>query len=58
MWIVDVVLSISEDLPNPAPKAPPGLDVAAETFLAWLKWGAMFAGVVGLITCGVMMMLP
>jgi hypothetical protein len=57
MWIVHLVLGVAEDLPNPPPKPPPGLDVAAETFLAWLKWGAMIAGVVGLTICGVMMMI-
>lgn len=61
--MVDVLLWISQDPPgapsppNPAPKAPPGLELAADTFLAWLKWGAMVAGVVGLIICGIMMMV-
>jgi len=36
-------------LPNPAPQAPPGLDTFANTFLSWMKWGALFAGAVGLI---------
>lgn len=41
--------------PNPAPQAPPGLDTAANTFIAWLKWGGLVSGVVGLTICGIMM---
>src|SRR5262245_6880845 len=72
MSLLDVLLWVAEDpsatpgpvdpaVPlnplNPAPKAPPGLDLVADTFLAWLKWGAMVAGVVGLIICGMMMIV-
>lgn len=43
--------------PNPPPAAPPGLDGAANTFLGWMKWGGLVAGVLGLFICGVMMMV-
>jgi hypothetical protein len=42
-------------VPNPAPKAPPGLAGRVNTLLAWWKWGALVAGVFGLIGCGAMM---
>ena len=44
-------------VPNPSPEAPPGLDGVANTFLGWLKWGGLLAGVVGLMVCGIMMMI-
>lgn len=43
--------------PNPPAEAPPGLDEAANTFLGWMKWGGLVAGVLGLFICGVMMMV-
>ena len=43
--------------PNPAPQAPPGLDAAANTFLGWMKWGGLIAGILGLFISGVMMMV-
>ena len=42
-------------VPNPAPVAPPGLSGRVSTLLAWWKWGALIAGVFGLIGCGAMM---
>ena len=42
-------------VPNPAPQAPPGLSHTVSTLLAWWKWGALIAGVFGLIGCGAMM---
>ncbi len=42
-------------VPNPVPKAPPGLTGPVNTLLAWWKWGALVAGVFGLIGCGAMM---
>ena len=43
--------------PNPPPAPPPGLDATANTFLGWLKWGGLVAGVLGLGICGIMMMV-
>ena len=42
-------------VPDPAPVAPPGLSGDMNTLLAWWKWGALVAGVFGLIGCGAMM---
>jgi hypothetical protein len=42
-------------VPNPAPQAPPGLSGTVNTLLAWWEWGALVAGVFGLIGCGAMM---
>ncbi len=42
-------------VPNPAPKAPPGLAGTVNTLLAWWKWAALIAGVFGLVGCGAMM---
>ena len=47
---------LATQVPNPDPQAPPGLDTIADTFLGWLKWGGLVAGVVGLTVCGIMMM--
>ena len=44
-------------VPNPAPQAPPGLAGPVSTLLGWWKWGALVAGVFGLIGCGAMMAL-
>ena len=43
--------------PNPPPQAPPGLDAAANTFLGWIKWAGLIAGVLGLFICALMMMV-
>ena len=46
---------LAAGLPNPAPVAPPGLSDDVNTLLAWWKWGALVAGVFGLVGCGAMM---
>lgn len=43
--------------PNPAPTPPPGLDTAADTFLGWMKWGGLIAGILGLFISAIMMMV-
>jgi hypothetical protein len=43
--------------PNPPPVAPPGLGPAADTFVAWMKWAGLVGGVIGMIICGLMMIL-
>ena len=48
---------LAAGVPNPAPKAPPGLVGPVDTLLGWWKWGALVAGVFGLIGCGAMMAL-
>ncbi|HEY7429965.1 MAG TPA: hypothetical protein VH641_04445 [Streptosporangiaceae bacterium] len=47
--------SLAAGVPNPAPVAPPGLAGDVNTLLAWWKWGALVAGVFGLVGCGAMM---
>jgi hypothetical protein len=47
--------AVAGGVPNPVPKAPPGLAGPINTLLAWWKWGALVAGVFGLIGCGAMM---
>lgn len=43
-------------IPDPAPKAPPGkLSDAANTLLAWLKWGGLVGSVGALVFAGIMM---
>lgn len=49
------VAQVAGSVPNPAPKAPPGLAQTVNTLLAWWKWGALVAGVFGLTGCGAMM---
>jgi hypothetical protein len=46
---------LAAGVPDPAPVAPPGLSGDMSTLLAWWKWGALVAGVFGLIGCGGMM---
>jgi hypothetical protein len=46
---------LAAGVPNPAPKAPPGLSGTVSTLLAWWKWTALIAGVFGLVGCGAMM---
>jgi hypothetical protein len=44
-------------LPADNPVAPPGVSGRIGTLLGWWKWGALVAGVFGLIGCGAMMAL-
>lgn len=48
---------LAADVPNPAPKAPPGLAEPVDMFLGWLKWIGIVAGVAGITICGIMMMV-
>ncbi len=41
--------------PTPAPAPPPGLDVAGNMFIGWMKWILIVCGVGGLTACGIMM---
>jgi hypothetical protein len=53
--VISHLTGVAGNVPNPAPKAPPGLSSKVNTLLAWWKWGALIAGVFGLIGCGAMM---
>ena len=43
---------LAGDVPNPAPRAPPGLTADANTILGWGKWGVLICGVAGLLISG------
>ncbi|WP_158886261.1 hypothetical protein [Amycolatopsis anabasis] len=44
------------DLPDPKPKAPEGkLSDAADTILAWMKWGGLVGAIAALVAGGIMM---
>lgn len=43
--------------PNPPPTAPPGLDALAAQLLGWLKWGVIFAGLIGILVCAIMLIV-
>lgn len=47
--------ALAGSVPNPSPVAPPGLSSKMNTLLGWWKWGALIAGVFGLVGCGAMM---
>lgn len=49
--------AVAQGAPDPPPAAPPGVEAVANDLIGWLKWGALAAGVVGMIICGVMMMV-
>ena len=43
-------------VPDPAPQVPPGkLSEAANTILAWLKWGGLVSAVGAFFVAGIMM---
>ena len=44
-------------LPNPAPVAPPGLGDVVSDWIAWGKWVSGAGGFIGLMACGIMMMI-
>jgi len=48
-------LGVAGGVPNPAPKAPPGLTGPVNTIIAWGKWGVLVCGVTGLLICGAKM---
>uniref|UniRef100_UPI003F491E17 hypothetical protein n=1 Tax=unclassified Streptomyces TaxID=2593676 RepID=UPI003F491E17 len=50
-------VSLADNLPNPAPVAPPGMKNTFGDWISWAKYIGMVAGVIGLIICGIMMMV-
>jgi hypothetical protein len=47
----------SEPAPNPPPQAPPGIAELADQVIAWLKWGVLAAGMVGILVCAGMIII-
>jgi hypothetical protein len=43
--------------PNPEPTAPPGLASVASGWIGEVKWIAIVAGILGLMACGIGMMI-
>ncbi|MCX6462699.1 MAG: hypothetical protein NTW05_03750 [Pseudonocardiales bacterium] len=44
-------------VPNPEPVAPPGFAELAGTLLGWMKWGVVFAGLLGIFICALMLII-
>ncbi|SOD67428.1 hypothetical protein SAMN06297387_13114 [Streptomyces zhaozhouensis] len=42
---------------DPAPEAPEGLEGLMPQWIGWAKWLAIGLGIIGLIACGIMMMI-
>ncbi|MER7952323.1 hypothetical protein ABTY59_33520 [Streptomyces sp. NPDC096079] len=42
---------------NAPPAAPPGMDSIMPTWVGWAKYAAIGGGILGLIACGIMMMI-
>jgi hypothetical protein len=53
--VIEAVHLVVATVPNPAPKPPPGTEALGADVIAWVKWCALIAGVVGLTICGIMM---
>lgn len=49
--------TVISQAPNPPPAPPPGLAALADQILGWLKWGVLFAGVLGILVCAVMLII-
>ena len=43
--------------PDPSPAPPPGLTPITNLLLSWMKWGVVVVGVVGLLTCAMMIII-
>ncbi len=45
------------NVPNPGPIPPPGTEIIVGNWIGYFKWFALVAGTLGLILCGIMMMI-
>lgn len=45
------------NVPNPGPIPPPGTEIIVGNWIGYFKWFALVAGTIGLIVCGIMMMI-
>jgi hypothetical protein len=55
MSLWDVLLAVP--VPNPPPAPPPGLENFGNQIIAWLKWGVLIGGMVGMLICSGMIIL-
>jgi hypothetical protein len=53
--LLDVLLAIP--VPNPPPAPPPGLEHCGNQIIAWLKWGVLIGGMIGMLICSGMIIL-
>lgn len=53
----DMITLADGNFPNPKPEAPPGMEKVFGGWVGWAKWIAVMSGILGLIACGIMMML-
>jgi hypothetical protein len=44
-------------VPDPPPEPPPGLANFGNQIIAWLKWGVLIGGMVGMLICSGMVIL-
>ena len=43
--------------PDPPPAPPPGLTEITNRLVSWMKWGVVVVGVIGLLTCAMMIII-
>ncbi|HEY3895073.1 MAG TPA: hypothetical protein VGL88_06865 [Pseudonocardiaceae bacterium] len=58
--LLDVLAAIpipTIPVPNPPPEPPPGLANFGNQIIAWLKWGVLIGGMVGMLICSGMVIL-
>jgi hypothetical protein len=57
MLLASLAVDVLAGVPNPGPVAPPGAAGLGNNLISWFKWIALVAGVLGLVACGIMMMV-
>jgi hypothetical protein len=55
--MTEYLITSATGAPDPAPQPPPGLAELADQVIAWLKWGVLAAGMVGLLVCAGMIIV-
>ena len=54
--VVEVATQLAQP-PDPPPAPPPGLTPITNLLLSWMKWGVVVVGVIGLLTCAMMIII-
>ena len=54
--VVEVATQLAQP-PDPPPVPPPGLTPITNLLLSWMKWGVVVVGVIGLLTCAMMIII-